>query len=170
MGIRYYAYAFDGHVTDLVLADPRSFLSADPLADAWGLESADGAATATFERAVPERDMLYLDKAWRQLQAFSAPSKDEVDARPAFRMFEGQVTMHHDGWEPWVRVLPPSDVDIIAKDLNELTDTELGKWLQDSWRFERVSDIGYAVGYLQQARAFVSNLAAANRGLVYLIG
>ncbi|MFF1828740.1 hypothetical protein [Paenarthrobacter sp. NPDC058040] len=170
MGIRYYAYAFDADVTDHVLADPRGFLSADPLADAWGLESVGDFTVATFEQAVPEREMLYLDKVWRQLQAFTAPSKNGAEPRPAFRMFEGQVTMHHDGWEPWVRVLPPSEVAAIAKDLSDLPDEELGRWLQSSMRFGGDPAIDYAVGYLQKARVFVNDLAAAGRGFVYLIG
>lgn len=36
MGIRYYAYAFDADMTARAQADPRSFISDDPLADAWG--------------------------------------------------------------------------------------------------------------------------------------
>ncbi|BCW63863.1 DUF1877 family protein [Paenarthrobacter sp. MSM-2-10-13] len=170
MGIRYYAYAFDADVTDLVLADPRRFLSTDPIADAWGLKAADGFEIATFEQAVPECDMLYLDKAWRYLQAFSAPSRAGGEARPAFRMFEGAVTMHHDGWESWVRVLPPSDVVAIAEDLHDVSDSEFGDWLQEYLPTERDSNVPYGVGYLQQARVFVTDLAAVGRGLVYLIG
>ena len=33
MGIRYYAYAFDNDQTDRALANPRAFISQDPLAD-----------------------------------------------------------------------------------------------------------------------------------------
>lgn len=85
-------------------------------------------------------------------------------------MFEGDVTMHIDGWEPWVRVLVPSDIAAIAKDLSDLTDNELRSWLEDSVPSERDTDVLYVVGYLQKARVFVSGLAAAGRGLVYMIG
>lgn len=37
MGIRYYAYAFENDQTERVVADPRRFISDDPLADAWGI-------------------------------------------------------------------------------------------------------------------------------------
>ncbi|MFI2563097.1 hypothetical protein [Paenarthrobacter sp. NPDC018779] len=170
MGIRYYAFAFDGDMTDRVLADPRSVMSSDPLADAWGFEPGAEVGFPTFEQSIPERDMLYLDKAWRELQAFTAPSRTGADARPAFRMFEGEVTMHYDGWESWIRVLPPMDVPAIAQDLSDITDAELGNWLQGSLRFQRDSNVSYAVGYLQRARAFVNDLAASDRGFVYLIG
>lgn len=63
MGIRYYAYAFDADRTAEALASPRLFLSSDPLADAWGLERGARCGAATFRQAVPDRDMLYLDKA-----------------------------------------------------------------------------------------------------------
>ncbi|MGO4591424.1 hypothetical protein [Paenarthrobacter sp. 2TAF44] len=170
MGIRYYAYAFDGAITDQVLSDPSSVLSADPLADAWGLEPGAGVSSTTFEQSVPERDMLYLDKAWRQLQAFTAPLGSVVVARPAFRMFEGSVTMHDDGWEPWVQALTPSDVVAIAQDLNIISEAELSLRLPVSPHIDRASDVQYSVGYLRRARVFVTNLADAGRGMVYLIG
>jgi len=52
MGIRYYAYAFDGKLTEQVLADPLSFLSDDPLADAWGSEHGATISTPTFGQTV----------------------------------------------------------------------------------------------------------------------
>ena len=170
MGIRYYAYAFDGAITEQVLSDPSSVVSADPLADAWGLEPGAGVGSTTFEQSVPERDMLYLDKAWRQLQAFTAPLGSEVEARPAFRMFEGRVTMHDDGWEPWVQALTPSDVVAISQDLNIISEAELRLRLPVSPHIDRASDVQYAVGYLRRAQVFVTNLADAARGMVYLIG
>lgn len=90
MGIRYYAYAFDGDLTERALADPRSIVSGDPLADAWGMEPGAQSSIATFKQAIPERDMLYLDKAWGLLQAVTAPTAFDSVARPAYRMFEGR--------------------------------------------------------------------------------
>lgn len=170
MGIRYYAYAFDGHATDQVLSDPLSVVSADPLADAWGLEPGAWISQITFEQVVSERDMLYLDKAWRHLQFLTSSSKAGEPARPAFRMFEGNVTMHHEGWEPWVRALTPSEVLTIARDLAEVSDDELQHVLPNLPHVDRESEVKYAVAYLQRARAFVTNLADEGRGMVYLIG
>ncbi|WP_159703762.1 DUF1877 family protein [Arthrobacter sp. 18067] len=170
MGIRYYAYAFDGDVTDLVLADPRRFLSSDPLADAWGLESAGGVTIAAFEQSVPECDMLYLDKAWRFLQVCTGPLTPGAEARPAFRMFEGQVTMHHDGWEPWLRVLTPVDVAVVSQDLDRISDADMRLCLGHMPYTDQQSDFRYTSQYLQRARSFAANLRAAGRGMVYLIG
>ncbi|WP_309073131.1 DUF1877 family protein [Paenarthrobacter sp.] len=170
MGIRYYAYAFDGDVTDQVLSDPRSVVSADPLADAWGLEPGVRISRTTFEQAVCERDMLYLDKAWRHLQVLTAPLRAGITARPAFRMFEGSITMHDEGWDPWVRALTPSEVLAIAQDLDEVSDGEVGLRLPVSSHVDRDREVDYAVGYLRRARTFAKNLADDGRGMVYLIG
>ncbi|MFF2841810.1 DUF1877 family protein [Paenarthrobacter sp. NPDC057981] len=170
MGIRYYAYAFDGDVTDLALADPRRFVSSDPLADAWGLECADGVTIATFKQSVPECDMLYLDKAWRQLQACTAPLAPGMEARPAFRMFEGQVTMHYDGWDSWLRVLTPGEMAAVSQDLNRISENDLRQRLPAVPRADQESEVSYAAHYLEQAKSFVSNLVTTGRGMVYLIG
>ena len=170
MGIRYYAYAFDGDFTEQVLADPKSVVSADPLADAWGLEPGAGTSITTFGQLISERDMLYLDKAWRHLQVLTAPLGAGMAERPAFRMFEGNVTMHNEGWEPWVRVLTPSEVLAIAQDLDDLSDAEARLRLPVSPFVDRDLDVEYAVSYLRRARVFATNLADEGRGMVYLIG
>ena len=172
MGIRYYAYAFEGHLTDQALADPLSFLSDDPLADAWGFEQGATIGTPTFDQAVPERDMLYLDKAWRQLQCLTARAEPDLIARPAYRMFEGDVAMNGMGWEAWVRTLTPPEVLAVARDLEEVSDDDVELRLRESHCFSRDLDgeIDYVVSYLRQARTFTANLAAAGRGMVYMIG
>ncbi|WP_208544560.1 hypothetical protein [Rathayibacter sp. VKM Ac-2759] len=88
MGIRYYAYAFNADRTEAALADPRSIISDDPLADAWGMPHGVSTAVATFVQSVPERDMVYLDKAWAPLQALTAGRAPGGSPRPAHRMFE----------------------------------------------------------------------------------
>jgi hypothetical protein len=172
MGIRYYAYAFDGNLTEQALADPLSFLSDDPLADAWGFEHGAIICTPTFEQTVPHRDMLYLDKAWRQLQCLTAPAEPGLPARHAFRMFEGAVVMNGMGWEPWVRTLTPPDVLAVAGDLETISEKDVELRLQES-RFpgrDFDGEFDYVVNYLRQARTFTANLAAEGRGMVYKIG
>jgi hypothetical protein len=107
MGIRYYAYAFDAELAQQAVDDPFSILSRDPLADAWGLEPHASVSVATFEQAVPKRDMLYLDKAWGALLALTRPALGDRSTCAASRMFEGEVAMHGLGWDPWVRTILP---------------------------------------------------------------
>jgi hypothetical protein len=172
MGIRYYAYAFDGKQTDQALADPLSFLSDDPLADAWGFEHGATVSTPTFEQSVPHRDMLYLDKAWRHLQRLTAPAEPDVIARPAYRMFQGAVVMNDMGWEPWVRTLTPPEVVAVASDLENFTDEDLElRWRESHFVGSDLDgEFDFVVSYLRQARTFMANLAAEGRGMVYLIG
>lgn len=161
MGIRYYAYAFEGHQTEQALADPRAFIGADPLADAWGFEPGARVATVSFEQAVPERDLLYLDKAWRELQLLTRPDSPSGRPRPAYRMFEGQVQMCGDGWIPWVRALSPAELIDVADDVADLA---------DELHADSFADRDYVLDFLQRARRFVTDLAAEGRGMAYLIG
>lgn len=176
MGIRYYAYAFEGDQTAQAIADPYSILSDDPLADAWGLEPHAAVSVATFEQVTPERDMLYLDKAWRELQAITAPQADTgsgtATARPAFAMFAGDVTHHSMGWDPWVRVLSPEEVVPVAGDLLRISDADAEAVIRARSYFGRDPDqeVAYVLQFLARARGFMAELAAAGRGMVYMIG
>lgn len=161
MGIRYYAYAFDSDQTERALADPRAFIGSDPLADAWGFEPHARVAAVSFEQAVPERDLLYLDKAWRELQLLTAPDAGSRRCRPAYRMFEGEVEMRYDGWIPWVRALTPAEVVDVADDLAALVE-ELNA--------ESFEGRDYVLHFLDRARTFVMGLAEDGRGMAYLIG
>lgn len=170
MGIRYYAYAFDADSTDRALADPRSVISDDPLADAWGLPHGFTSGTTDFEQSVPARDMLYLDKAWSLLQALTAP-KGGDEPRPAYRMFEGRVTDTETGWVSWVRALTPNEVAAIARDLDSIDDDDAGARFRERARFgDPEADAEYGHQYLRKARAFVAALAADGRGMAYMIG
>lgn len=120
MGIRYYAYAFDHKLSDQAREDPRSLISSDPLADAWGLEPHTAISYVTFEQTVPERDLLYLDKAWRELQSLTGSRMSGGTARPAFAMFEGEVTMRDLGWDAWVRPLFPENLPNVEQDFADL--------------------------------------------------
>lgn len=170
MGIRYYAYAFDADATEHALANPDRFLPGDPLADAWGLEPYARVSITTFEQAVPERDMLYLDKTWPYLQDVTGPSLPQ--ARPAYRMFEGAVTMYDEGWDPWIRALAPREVVDIARDLEAITDDDVVAIVSASARFRREPDwvVEYVMTFLKRARSFVVALARDGRGMVYMIG
>jgi len=164
MGIRYYAYAFDADKTELAVADPRRFLSDDPLADAWGMPHGAQVASPTFAQSVPETDMLYLDKAWSSLQALSTPMSRGARPRPCHRMFAGQVHMTDYGWEPCVRVVRPEDIPEIADDLADLVRSVSAEAPDDDddWR--------YVFQYLSRAAEFAAQIAATRRGFVYMIG
>lgn len=63
MGIRYYAYAFESDQAAKALADPRTVIGSDPLADAFGLERGFIQGSTDLRQALSERDFLYLDRA-----------------------------------------------------------------------------------------------------------
>ncbi|MDF1488020.1 hypothetical protein [Tessaracoccus caeni] len=174
MGIRYYAYAFDRNDTEQALANPRDFLSDDPLADAWGLPHGFTVAHGLYEQAVPKCDMLYLDKAWRYFQLVTSPPSPEHTSRAAYRMFEGNVTFADPltGYDRWVRPIPPDDVVEIALDLNKITPEQFAGLLRphiDNWHVKE-EDIDYAVSYLPRAQEYMTGLVETDRGFVYTIG
>jgi hypothetical protein len=173
MGIRYYAYAFDADLARQAVDDPHSILSSDPLADAWGMEPHASVSIATFEQASPKRDMLYLDKAWSALQSLTRPKPEDDAAASSYRMFEGRVTMHDMGWDPWVRTILPQEVPLIRDDLCAIDESRVRAWAQ-TWRSPFGADddeeIRYVLDFLRRAQEFVASLAADGRGMVYLIG
>lgn len=169
MGIRYYAFAFDADMTDQAVADPRRFLSPDPLADAWGIVRADTGDIATFQQAIPEEEMLYLDKAWRLLQSVTGAPPGHP-ARPAFQMFEGEVHPGYGPYDAWVRAHTPEQVIAISRDLNAITEDEIRTRLADGDGLAGESAVTYAIHYLQEARRFADSLASNGRGFVHMIG
>lgn len=173
MGIRYYAYAFDPELTRQAIDHPHSILSSDPLADAWGMEPHASASVATFEQVSPERDMLYLDKAWSALQSLTCSASGGSGADSSYRMFEGSVTMHGLGWEPWVRTILPEEVRAIRDGLRAFDESRVLSWAE-TWRSrhgaDHVDEVRYVLDYLRRAQAFVESLAADGRGMVYMIG
>lgn len=174
MGIRYYAYAFDSDQTGKALADPLTVIGSDPLADAYGLEPGFRQGVTDFRQSLPERDLLYLDKAWLYLERLTAPRSSGAAARAAYRMFEGQVTYAEDGftWHPWVRALPPQDVASIARDLEAVNDHDIKAGLSGICSSGQVlgSELAYATAFLNKARSFVYAAASDGRGFAYLIG
>ncbi|MWV59473.1 DUF1877 domain-containing protein [Rathayibacter sp. VKM Ac-2754] len=163
MGIRYYAYAFDADRTEAALADPRSVIGDDPLADAWGMPHGAAMAVTNFEQSLPERDMVHLDKAWSPLQALTAARAPGGTPRPAHRMFEGRVTPNGYGWIPWMRALVPEEIAEIADDLVELQQVfDAGDPTKD--------DAEYISRFLDRAVRFTTEVARSKRGLVYYIG
>lgn len=173
MGIRYYAYAFDADRAQQAVDDPQSILSSDPLADAWGLEPHASVSVATFEQVSPKRDMLYLDKAWSALQSLTRSAPGSPAAGSCYRMFEGNVTMHDMGWDPWVRTILPEEVPSIRDDLCAIDESRVRSWAR-TWRSRHGADeddeLRYVLDYLTRAQEFVEALATDGRGMVYLIG
>lgn len=174
MGIRYYAYAFDSDQTGEALADPLTVIGSDPLADAYGLEPGFRQGVTDFRQSLPERDLLYLDKAWPYLQRLTAPGSSGAAARAAYQMFEGQVTYTGDGftWRPWVRALPPQNVALIARDLETINDHDINASLSGIYSSRQVleSEMAYATAFLDKARSFVHAAASDGRGFAYWIG
>ncbi len=173
MGIRYYAYAFEAEQTADALVHPRRYLSADPLADAWGFEPGARIGSGLYGQVVPKRDMLYLDKAWDELQDLTRERPGVHPERPSYRMFEGHVNVNAGppGWEPWVRVLAPEEMSPIAQDLSELCRDLNAESPDESvaslWRCPSSAD--YVLPYLCKARDFTRGLVEDGRGMVYMI-
>lgn len=171
MGIRYYAYAFDPELTEAVLADPRAHISPDPFADAIGLPHGFTVGTTDFQQGPRKEDMLYLDKAWRNLQMMTAPSDPFGDCRPAYRMFEGEVSPLEgwEGWLPWVRVILPGEVVAIADDLDTVTRADFIPWFSrhDGAEESEAEDVEQ---FVRRASEFLRGLEATGRGFTYMIG
>ena len=92
--------------------------------------------------------------------------------RPAHRLLEGQVKMTDGGWEPWVRALHPDQVDVVARDLATITVGEVETRFRElaSHGRDPEEDMNYACHYFRRAQEFIGSLAAAGRGLAYIIG
>jgi len=174
MGIRYYAYAFDSDQTEEALADPLTVIGIDPLADALGLPPGFTQGVTDFRQSLPERDFLYLDKAWPYLQGLTAPGSSGAGARAAYRMFEGQVTFADGGfsWRPWVRAVPPQEVALIARDLETIGGHDIKTGLEKlcSSGNEPKSERAYVTQFLNKAKGFVHTVASEGRGFAYMIG
>lgn len=173
MGIRYYAYAFDGDRAQLAVDSPKSICSSDPLADAWGLERHSTVSVVTGEQTSPKYDMLYLDKAWSALQDLTRPAPENPGAGASYRMFEGEVEMNDFGWDPWARTILPEEVPAIRDDLCSIDQARVQAWAH-AWRGPYAArdepDVRYVLDYLERAQEFVQSLVAVGRGMVYLIG
>lgn len=173
MGVRYYAYACDAHQTDQARAFPRSIMAGDPLADAWGSEPGDAVSIATLQQHTPERDMLYLDKAWGHLQIVTDPAVRGGSLPPAFGLFEGHVTMDadHMGWAPWLRTVTPEAMLALAQDLCSITtdEAEARLWPSCSSRRDPEGELAYGVHHFERAQKFFAGLEGDGRGAVYMI-
>jgi hypothetical protein len=160
MGIRYYAYPVASNLIEVAKSSPRSFLSDDPLTDAW--------------RSVQKRPrMLYLDKCWHELQIIFGLD-DASPRRPAFALVDGNVTYINEGWISHVAVLDSAQVAEVSKDLASITPSEVRDTLIATHTFgpqrDLEAEIEYVTHYLADALTFTTSLAEHGDGLVYLIG
>jgi len=93
--------------------------------------------------------------------------------RASYRMFEGNVTTHGLGWDPWVRTILPEEVPAIRDDLCAIDEDRVHTWAR-TWRSLHGADdeaeLRYVLDHLGRAQEFVESLAADDRGMVYLIG
>lgn len=167
MGIRYYAYAYGTVQTDCVEQDPPGIVVDELIADAWEFESDDAVSTLTGEQRLPERDILYLDRAWMHLQRVTAPQNGEP-IRPAHRMFQGEPSW---AGRPVERTLSPQAVVEISADLALVIDDEVAERVRAQPCFgDPDGEVDYVLDHLARAREFVKELVRSGRGMIYMIG
>lgn len=118
------------------------------------------------------RGELDLDRAWIDLQRLTRPADGQI-ARPAYRMFEGNLTFDSGlGAVPWVRVILPDEVPAVRDDLRVLISgfaIALRTGCED-YLPPATDCFDYDLSLLEQAELFTTCLVADRRGMVYVIG
>lgn len=110
------------------------------------------------------------------LQRVTSPGRPGGEARPAYRMFEGHVTPAGDAWgswHPWIRAIAPDEVEVIANDLQTLTDEDFIPHYSahgNSSEHERASEMKGVAEFVARAIRFLTGLQETERGFVYMIG
>ena len=137
MGIRYNAYRIEPYLIGLARQDPGLFLSGEP-------------------------PTLDLDACWPSLQRLTTWGENP---RPSHRLFEGDVLRRDgcSGWDPWMRVLAPDEVERIAADLVLLGERQV----RAAFPPERVASV---LDALDLAQHFAVGAARAGHGIIYTIG
>lgn len=154
MGIRYYAYPLQPSDVHAARRNPYPFISADPFVDAWG----------------PAEDcprMLYLDKAWRELQHVFAVTDGRLQPRISLELVKGNVTPlgRYGSHVGFVHVLTPDVVKEVAEDIvmvEPITEADIIEAVPHS-------SADYANAFLRRAQDFMVALAGDGLGLVYTI-
>ena len=167
MGIRYYAYPRHPDHYEAAAEDPRSFMSDDPLGDAWGLvPNGDGTSTMGG-KAVPP--MLYLYKCWPHLQSLTTTPLGGHS--PAHALFAGEPTMLNGGlcWEGFAKALSPAEMKEIAEDLKDATLFDDRDAFEPGVIEDMPSELHYAQHYLEKAKDFAQEMSDKGLGAVYLI-
>ena len=120
MGIRYFGLAFDAALSDIGRDDPGQILRHDPWDGPAGIGCPPHCEHDPEDWRDTCRGELHLERAWIDLQRLTRPADGDV-ARPAYRMFEGNVSFDAGlGATPWVRAILPDDVIAIRDDLRLL--------------------------------------------------
>lgn len=171
MGIRYFGLAFDAALSDIARDDPGQILRHDPWDGPAGIGCPPHCEHDPEDWRDTCRGELHLERAWIDLQRLTRPADGEV-ARPAYRMFEGNVSLDAGlGAIPWVRVILPNEVPAIRDDLRLLISgftTALQTGCEDD--LPPATDcFDYDLSLLDQAELFTTCLVADRRGMVYEI-
>lgn len=171
MGIRYFGLAFDAALCDIARDHPERILRRDPWDGLAGVGCPPHCVHDPEDWLDTCRGKLYLERAWIDLQRLTRPADGDV-ARPAYRMFEGDVAFDA-GWDeiPWVRVILPDDVVAIRDDLRLLISgfTIALRTGCEDYLPPATDCFDYDLSLLEQAELFASCLVADRRGMVYEI-
>jgi hypothetical protein len=93
-------------------------------------------------------------------------------------LVEGAVTMTNEGWLAHFGVLDPVQLLSAARDLQQIPAFEMSRKSRSNSARRRKGEVGssaiadrdYAGHYLEVLRLFVSELADARSGMIYMIG
>lgn len=160
MGIKYFALPVPGPLVDIARINPRAFLSDHHFWASWS-DPPDG----------PE--VLFLDKAWRDLQWLLDGTGDDPP-RAAYELVRGEATQYGYGWTPYDRVLSAPEVADVARDLAAVNVPELYQAytprVSPDWAAIMDGRREYVESYLWKASRFTARLAEQGLGLIYSIG
>ncbi len=76
--------------------------------------------------SVPQPHILDLEQAWPQLQFLTRPASHYEWPRPCYRLFQTNEDIYQlDNRYPWIRVILPDELKVIAADLATVTDSDV---------------------------------------------
>ena len=158
MGIRWYGWDVTAEEAERARLDPWAVIR-----------------IADDRHDVPGWSITDLDKAWLPLQRlFSDPRHERVfQPRPGFSLVEGDVRYLSSGeYEAHIGILSAEQVRIISDDVELVSRFDVRAFCR-SWNADgprrAVSEEGYVLQFLEQAKDFAADAASRGHCVMYAI-